>query len=182
MSSRESTAHSPKVAPAAPAPAAAATKAPVKPAFWFGTWVGRVLLVVLSWFAVFGAGYLTGWLRNRSFWVEENTRAERTQVDRDTQVSRIRSLERELQRFEARRRLHLALLALEQRNYGIAQQEVAAAASLLKVAALGEPTLEELARSVAAFKLVAGDDLAVQQKALLAFVQRFDPALKTIQP
>ena len=78
-------------------------------------------------------------------------------------------------RLEARRRLHLALLALDDRNFGIAQGELSAAAALLaRGPSESGSELEKLTRDIVAARLVATEDVAVQRQRLLDWARRFD--------
>lgn len=78
-------------------------------------------------------------------------------------------------RLEARRQVHLALLALEKRNFGIAQEHLERAAKLLAGHVSGE--LESVRASLASFKLLATEDLEAQRGRLLEVTRRFDAAL-----
>lgn len=80
-------------------------------------------------------------------------------------------------RLEARRRLHLAIIALEDRNFGIAQEHVAAAKAFLLAAKGGDPEVQKLATDLDAFKVVATEDVGDQRKAILAFCKRLDDAM-----
>lgn len=80
-------------------------------------------------------------------------------------------------RLEARRRLHLAIIALEDRNFGIAQEHVGAARAFLATAKGGDPEVQKLATDLEAFKVVATEDVGDQRKALLAFCKRLDDAM-----
>lgn len=82
---------------------------------------------------------------------------------------------------EARRRLHMALLAMDQRNFGIADQDMNAAAKLL---ARSKPAgdLAKLQQQVAGFKLVATEDLAGQRQKILDMVHRFDQLVPPEKP
>jgi hypothetical protein len=74
---------------------------------------------------------------------------------------------------EGRRRLSLALVTLDERNFGTAQRHLTKAGALL-AESKGDAALEELARTVSAYKLVAADDIGTQRKQLMDFTQRFD--------
>lgn len=80
-------------------------------------------------------------------------------------------------RLEARRRLHLAMIALEDRNFGIAQEHVGAANAFLSSAKGADPEVQKLATDLGAFKIVATEDVGDQRKALLSFCKRLDDAM-----
>ncbi len=84
---------------------------------------------------------------------------------------------------EARRRLHLALLAMDQRNFGIADQHMRAAAKLLGESqpAAGSD-LSKLQQKVQSFKLVATEDLAGQRQKILDMVHSFDELVPPAKP
>ncbi len=80
-------------------------------------------------------------------------------------------------KLEARRRLHLALLAIEERNFGIAEQELSAAAELLKQSAGDNAELGKLASEIAAQRVPASQDLAAPRSQVLGFARRLDQLL-----
>lgn len=80
-------------------------------------------------------------------------------------------------RLEARRRLHLALIALEERNFGIAQEHVGVAKAFLVSAKGVDPEVQKLGAELDAFKVVASEDVGEQRKALLGFCKRVDDAM-----
>ncbi len=78
-----------------------------------------------------------------------------------------------LLRLEARRRLHLCLLAMENRNFGIAQTHLETAGRLLQKS---HPNAElaEVANQIAKHKLVATENLSAERKRILEWVAKFD--------
>lgn len=76
-------------------------------------------------------------------------------------------------RLEARRQLHLMLLALDARNFGIAKAHQAKAAALLKQSQ-AEGELAQLASDIDKLELVATEDLSTQRRKVLDWVKRFD--------
>lgn len=102
---------------------------------------------------------------------EETAGAQKAVEAAQAQVEAGKTLNRQL---EARRQLHRALIALDQRNFGIAQNYLSATSILLgnvggDLAALGQDL-----RKV---NLVATSDLAVQRNQIIGFVERMDAAL-----
>jgi hypothetical protein len=84
-------------------------------------------------------------------------------------------------RLEARRRLHLAVLELEARNFGTAEQHLSAAAALLaKSKPDGE--LEKLRAELAGARLKASDDVAAQRAKIAGWISRFDALVPPAQP
>jgi len=81
------------------------------------------------------------------------------------------------QPLEARRQLHLALMALEDRNFGTAQKTLSLAGTML---AKGGPSeeLAKLAEEIANYKFMAGEDISTDRQKLMAWTLRFDELLK----
>lgn len=83
-----------------------------------------------------------------------------------------------VQRLEARRRMHLMLLAIDERNFGIARQHQQAVARLLEASQPPpESDLGKLTRDIAAFRLVATEDLGAPRATVLSWSRQFDKAL-----
>ncbi len=79
---------------------------------------------------------------------------------------------------EGRRQLGLALLSLDDRNFGIAQSQVdAARAALQDLRGTDDPGLAEVARSLVGLSIVAAGDFADQRARVLAIVRAFDQHL-----
>lgn len=85
-------------------------------------------------------------------------------------------------RLEARRRFDLALLALDDRNFGIAQTDLKAAAALIhKSAPSADSDLAKLEARVEKMNLTVTQDLASERNQLVELIRRFDqivPPLK----
>lgn len=76
---------------------------------------------------------------------------------------------------EARRRLGLCLIALDERNFGDAQAHLDAAAALLeKAGPTQQSLLAQLERKIAGFKLIATDNLGPQRQRVLGWLKSFD--------
>ena len=80
---------------------------------------------------------------------------------------------RDARLLEARRRLDLAHVALENQNFGIAEAHLRAAALKLDAAELTGP-MEAFAREVAEMRIGVAGDIAVQQRRLRELIDRFD--------
>lgn len=85
-------------------------------------------------------------------------------------------------RLEARRRLHQALIALDERNFGTAQEHLAAARSLLASSKGQDPELTKLSADIDALKLVATEDVGEQRTKVLAIVKRLDELVPPAKP
>jgi hypothetical protein len=77
-------------------------------------------------------------------------------------------------RLEGRRRLHLAIVALDDRNFGIVQEQLTAARTSFVGATGADPELSKLAAELEAYKIVATDDIGEQRKKLLDWCRRVD--------
>jgi hypothetical protein len=124
--------------------------------------------------------------------MEDAARVARARTDasaRDLR-SRVTALEGEVARathatavLEGRRQLGLALLSLDDRNFGIAQGQVDAARSALRdVSGADDPGLAGVGRSLAGLSIVAAGDFADQRARVLAIVRAFDQHLSNAAP
>ncbi|GAC1299416.1 MAG: hypothetical protein NVS3B20_20800 [Polyangiales bacterium] len=80
---------------------------------------------------------------------------------------------------EARRRLHLAIVALDERNFGIAQEQLDGAHAILVSVERTDPSLQEFAKDLAALKLAASDDVGEQRVKVLALCKKLDARMPT---
>ena len=145
-------------------------------------WQKKLILVGVVLVAV-GISYLGGRLQIAAKVEEAEARAGQLSAKVGLQQAQVSKEQALVQRLEARRQMHLMLLSLDARNFGIAKQHQADAASLLS-ASKPEPESEllKLSRDVQAFQLVATEDLAAQRSSVLAWVKRFDQALPPPAP
>jgi hypothetical protein len=74
---------------------------------------------------------------------------------------------------EARRRIHLAIMAFDENNFGTAREQLRAAATLLD-ATPGNAELAALARSLRTLELAPSVDLSTQRAALVQLAAKFD--------
>lgn len=122
-----------------------------------------------------GASYLAGRLQTAGKIKEANTQTASAEEKASAHVSELKKQHQRLQRLEARRQLHLMLLSLDSRNFGIAKQHQQRAARLLQ---MSEPEagseFAKLQTDVETFRLVATEDLAQQRGTVLEWVKRFD--------
>lgn len=119
-------------------------------------WAIVVGVVLVSVVIAFGAGWVLG-----SSGVEELER----QAESATRQARL---------LEARRRLDLTHVALEQRNFGIAEAHLRAAAQKLDAFAGDDGRLGQLAREIAETQIGVTEDMSVQKQKIRAFINRFD--------
>lgn len=96
-----------------------------------------------------------------------SARADAAQADLSVRDATIRQL-------EARRQLHLALIALDQRNFGTAQTHLQAAGTLLDGAGGDGPALGQ---QIKATELVVASDFSAQRERVLDFARRLDALL-----
>lgn len=163
----------PMTSPASTKPEPEPTKAPEAQATPGGK---RLLIglcaVVVSVGSAYGIGRYQGKLATDAAKSREGERAtEKQRATAQFDAQRDRAI-----RLEARRRLHLGQMAVEERNFGAAEKHLAKAADLLG-RAKGEAALDELAVAIAATKLPATDDLGPPRQKVLELVKRFDAAL-----
>lgn len=85
-------------------------------------------------------------------------------------------------RLEARRRLHLAMIALDEKNFGIANDHVAAARAHLLAAEGSDNELGKLAGELEQMKIVAADDVTEPRNKLLAWIKRIDELMPPAKP
>jgi hypothetical protein len=86
-------------------------------------------------------------------------------------------------RLEARRLLGGAVMALDERNFGIAEAALSTAAELLAKSAEGAPTgLAELQADVGKFRPVATEDVGAQRARVVAWVKKFDQLVPPTAP
>jgi hypothetical protein len=89
---------------------------------------------------------------------------------------KLRSEQQKVTSLQARRHLHLALLAVDERNFGIAQKELEQAGRLLGGAS-AQPEHAKLAADIQRHKLIATEDLGAQRQKLLALTRALDALL-----
>lgn len=140
----------------------------------------RVAIQAALALAALGAAYGVGRLQTAQ---KIDAAEKQTEQVRQAELAAQRALLEErnaTKKLEARRQLSLALVALDRRNFGIAQEELAEAARLLAGHSSGE--LEAVRAGIAATRLVATEDLETQRGKILDFVRRFDGAVPEIKP
>jgi hypothetical protein len=134
----------------------------------------RALIVLAAMVASAGIAYLVGRLQTAGL---IHTAEAQTQQA----VEAKSSAERALLRLEARRRLHLCVVALDQRNFGIAEQHLSLAARLL-ASSKPEGELEALRARIAGLKLPATDNVGEERKQVLDFAAKLDELVPPAEP
>ncbi|HEY6728708.1 MAG TPA: hypothetical protein VI197_32075 [Polyangiaceae bacterium] len=134
-------------------------------------WAGVMILAA-------GASYVAGRVQTSSLIdaAEKETAAAEQKVTKES--AKLSEQNRLLQRFEARRQLHLVLIALEERNFGIAKEHQTTAAALLQAS---EPTvgseLAKLYETMQKYQLVAREDLSAERAVIQTWAKRLDQEL-----
>jgi hypothetical protein len=82
-----------------------------------------------------------------------------------------------LRRWEARRQMHLALLALDERNFGIAQQHLRGASEQLNASSPASD-LQTLARQIGDTSLIAAGNYGGQRLQVIELARRLDALLR----
>jgi hypothetical protein len=144
-------------------------------------------IIVGAGLATVGLAYGVGRLQSTFKMDELRATSERAIEGEQRQSSRLQAeltAERaRVTRLEARRRLHLAVAALDDRNFGIAQVELKQAAALLAKAGVEAGTeLQKLQSEIAAKKLLASDDVGAQRQHVLGWARRFDQLEPPTEP
>lgn len=127
-------------------------------------WSIVVGLALLATVVAFGVGYFLG------------------RAGQDELQERAATATRQSHLLEGRRRLDLAHVALEQRNFGIAEAHVRAAAQKLDAATEDGPEpMQALARQVAETRIGVTGDIAGQQQELRRLIDGFDQHYERLQ-
>ncbi|HEY5955629.1 MAG TPA: hypothetical protein VIV60_03705 [Polyangiaceae bacterium] len=139
--------------------------------------VKRIAGITAAVVALLGAVYLGGYLHGRIAidHLREQHAAElaAVQTQRDALTRSLDGANRQVQALAARRNLDQAVSALDARNFGIAEQRIKAAAEDLRRSALDE-RMAALIPPLAAFHLVATEDLGPQRKQIVDWLTQLD--------
>ena len=133
-------------------------------------WPVALVLSLVSLLAAYAVGRAQG--ADRLARAEQ--RADAAEREHDVTGQSLREAQRRIRGLEARRALHLSLLALDKRNFGIAQEQIVRASQLLLDEG-GE--WQGVGSELDGLKLQASDDLETQRKRLLELVANLDVAL-----
>jgi hypothetical protein len=136
-----------------------------------GLLYGAVGVAVVG--AAYGVGRGQGAMQLRE--AREGFEAQAAEHQREAEAAREQAVAARQVRahLEARRRLHRAVLALDERNFGIAQAHLAAAAAMLEQSGKGAEA-RTLADELRAVRLLATEDLASQRQPLVKWALRLD--------
>jgi len=145
--------------------------------------VGKLLTVLGLLLLALGVAYTAGRLHTASKIDQADDRARAALEERDRTRKDLATERAAIQRLEARRRLHLALTAVDARNFGIAQGHLDAAAALLAQGGAGAAAgFEQLQRDIRTAHLVATEDLGIQRQRILDWTRRFDELAPPLAP
>lgn len=92
----------------------------------------------------------------------------------------VEKVQKRVHQLEARRQLHIALMALEDRNFGTAQKTLSQAGAELAQATPTDDT--QFSEEVANYKFMAGEDISKERQNVLAMVVRLDKLLSEQVP
>lgn len=120
-----------------------------------------------------GLAYLIGWGSQRH---QLNTVREGLETEAAQQDARITELEARVSLLEARRLLALSLNAMDERNFGIAASHLQSAGRVLSKSEAGTKP-SEIAQEIAAFRLVATENLAQQRQPILNWSKALDEVI-----
>lgn len=141
----------------------------------------RMLIASGAIMAGLGAAYGGGRLQGHSAVSESEDRRGKTEAEAQSIKRDLDAANAKIKQLDARRHLHLALMSMEQRNFGIAQEHVTSAGTLLQ-ASSPEGELKKLADELRAFKLTASEDQSKERQALLGFAEKLDKILPPAKP
>ena len=142
-----------------------------------GPWQRRLIWTAVLIFAA-GAAYVAGRVQTSSLIDTAEKQAETAEQKVETQKAEAGQLNQLLLRYEARRQMHLVLIALEERNFGIAKEHLAAAtASLQKSAPVPASELAKLVEAMSKYQLVAREDLSTERAVVQGWSKRLDQEL-----
>lgn len=122
------------------------------------------------------AAYVTGRMQTSGRIDDAEQAAGELRTEKDRLREQLDARQRDVFALEARRRLHLALLALDNRNFGIAQKQLRTGAKLLQQ---GPDTkaLREIAEAMRTYDLTAVEDFGEHREHIVGWAARFDQAV-----
>ena len=140
-----------------------------------------VVLAAVVLLLILGA-YVTGRLQTAAKIDDAESRADQAKDGQQQQASKAQSAEAVVLRLECRRRLHLALVAMDDRNFGIAQEHLSEAGALLgKAEAPADSEIGKLGAAIRGHQLVATEDVGAQRSKVLGWVRTFDEAVPPLK-
>jgi hypothetical protein len=133
----------------------------------------RIAIYIGIALAALGAAYGVGRLQTQGA-VNEAEQQTVARAAAQAEQSKLLELEHtKVRELEGRRQLALALLALDERNFGTAQSHLKQASALLGQTK-EDGAMAELTAAITAYTLVATDDTGTQRKQLLDWTRKFD--------
>lgn len=133
------------------------------------------LLSVVAVAVAYGVGRLQGWQTTRQ---AEATIESLQQGNKEASKecgAKLAAQGRRVERLEARRQLSIALLSLDERNFGIAEQHIELAAKLLRKSESDpQSELRAISEGLSKFRLVATENLAQQRETMFSWARRID--------
>ncbi len=124
------------------------------------------------------AGAKTEAVRTAAAQAAESHQEETAELAAQVQTERRRTV-----LLEARRRIHIALIALDERNFGIASQELNGAGSMMStVQGAADGPIAVLATRLHGYKTVVTNDLGTQRGEIVGFAKKLDAVLDREQP
>lgn len=136
----------------------------------------RAAILIIGALVLVGMAYGSGLRTSTKRLAEAKQVLLRVQTQADAARSDVARRDTTIRQLEARRQLHLALIALDERNFGIAQGHLNAAAILLGNAGGGEG-IAALTKEIRGTNLVAAADFAEERRQILDFARRLDAAI-----
>jgi hypothetical protein len=141
---------------------------------------GRVLTYITLVVAGLGGAYAGGRIQGCSEVREAEGRVGEREQETKSAKSDLETERAKVLRLEARRHLHLTLVGMEERNFGIAQEHLKQAGQLLE-ASTPEGDLKTLASEVTAFKLTASEDQSKERETVFGFVKKLDQLMPPLR-
>jgi hypothetical protein len=147
------------------------------------TWTIRIVAACAILGLAFGAGAWHGSIKLDQQKTHYETALENAQQEAGKLQAELSAERAKLGQLEARRRLHLALAALEQKNFGIAQTELERAAAFLDRSRpdAGTP-VSKLQAQIKGYKIIASEDVSKEREMIQGWLRRFDELLPPADP
>jgi hypothetical protein len=147
----------------------------------------RIIALVLGFAVLLGGAYAVGRADagSKTEAVKEQAAAAQATHQQATAnlAAQVQSERRRIVLLEARRRIHVALIALDERNFGIASQELDGAGSMMStVEGAADGPIAELSARLHGYKTVVTNDLGSQRAEIVAFAKKLDVVLDREEP
>lgn len=143
--------------------------------------IKKSFIVGVVFLAAVAVAYGAGWMQANAMGEAELTEAEMriAELREKLELSQAQAdhLKATRAQLEARRYLDMTLASLDSRNFGIAQEHLEHAATLLGASNPTDPKLAQLAKDLEQMDLLAATNLENQREIIQGFVTRFDKAL-----